>query len=123
MTAATVPTTPAAERGELTIADGVVARLVDAAAGEVEGVTVPAAGGLPLGRRARARVRRGEGRLDVGLTLDVTYPTPVAATADAVRDHVVARVRELAGLEVDRVDVEVATLVAADTPRTGRVVA
>lgn len=123
-----VPEDPGA-RGGLTIADRVLEQLVAAAAGEVDGVTVPDAGGLAgvvSARRATARLRRTEDRLDVGLTLAVTYPTPVAATADAARRHVGTRVAELAGLTVGRVDVDVTALPHPEVDaagRTGRVVA
>ncbi|MEJ2889530.1 Asp23/Gls24 family envelope stress response protein [Actinomycetospora aeridis] len=114
--------TPADEpghRGELTIADTVLEKLVAAIAGEVDGITVPAAGGLAgvVGaRRTTARVRRTQDRLEVALGLAITYPTPVAATADAARRRVGTRVAELAGLTVGRVDVDVTAL-----PHPGRV--
>ncbi|MDD7939125.1 Asp23/Gls24 family envelope stress response protein [Actinomycetospora lutea] len=129
MTPATTPAT--GDPGTLTIADGVLEKLVAVAAGEVDGVTVPGAGGLAgVGgtRRATARVRRTPDRLDVGLALAIAYPAPVAAAADATRRHVSARVAELAGLTVGRVDVDVTGLPHGDAGgdagrRTGRVVA
>jgi uncharacterized alkaline shock family protein YloU len=115
------PPVPHGERGALTIADGAVAKLVTAAAAEVDGVAVPSARGLTGSRPARARVRRAGDRLDVELTLDVPYPSPVAAAAEAARHHVTTRTRELSGLTVARVDVAVSALVG--TTDTGRVVA
>ena len=112
---------PAEERGTLSIADGVVEKLAVAAAGEIDGVGRPAGGGR--GTRTRATVQRTGERVEIGLTVAIAYPANVAATADATRDRVRARLAELADLTVGRVDVDVAALPVPSSGPGKRVVA
>ncbi|MGI9093702.1 MAG: Asp23/Gls24 family envelope stress response protein [Mycobacteriales bacterium] len=92
---------PPADRGHLTVAPAVVEGIATTAAGEVEGV---AAGG----RRASATVLGSTAALRIGVGLD--YPAPIPARIDAIRGRVIERVGELAGLSVERVDVDVVAL-------------
>ena len=47
-------------------------------------------------------------RVKVSIDLAVVWPSPLAATAKSVRDRVRHQLHDLAGLNVDRVDVTVA---------------
>ncbi|MEV4256586.1 Asp23/Gls24 family envelope stress response protein [Spirillospora sp. NPDC049652] len=103
---------PASGRGSTLITDRVITRLVGRAAGEAAG-----AHGLErsvLGRRVggrgetRARVTVDGDRVSAHVAASVEYPTPVRQVARRIRELVGTRVRELTGMTVERVDVEVA---------------
>ncbi|SMD25939.1 Asp23/Gls24 family envelope stress response protein [Kibdelosporangium aridum] len=94
------------ERGRTTIADRVVDRVTLHAAVEDPDV---------LSAKASARVTGVVTALDISVTL--RYPVPVAATTARVRSHVIARVEELTGLSVSRVDISVAALESDTKPR------
>lgn len=105
---------PARRRGSLTIADGVVSKVAQAAALRVPGV-------LPVPRRllgdrlgVQARVLGGVAILS--LEVAMPYPSPVKATTVRLREQVVAEVRRTTGVEVTRLDVQIADL----THRSGR---
>ena len=103
-----------AERGRTTISDRAVARIVGKAVRDVEasgglgrtliGVPVPGRG------PARTEVRVHGDIVTAKVELSVTYPTPVRAVAREVRKSVRERVRQLAGLTVRQVDVDVAEM-------------
>ncbi|MFD3512405.1 Asp23/Gls24 family envelope stress response protein [Streptomyces sp. NPDC058657] len=103
---------PAAERGGLWIADGVVAKIAGRAAGEV--LDAPPDGRPP---HAEVAVRDGEARVRVAVELG--YPSDVGAQCDRVRRQVASRVSELAGMEVPEVTVTVERLHRA-APAPGR---
>lgn len=118
---------PAAEqRGRVDVADQVVEKIAVAALAETDGVggatgTVDRmlgrdeAGGRP---RVTATVSGRSVRLDARIS--VTYPSPVAATCDRARVHVVRQVEELTGLGVARVDITVSALTLPRTAPVGR---
>lgn len=119
----------AAERGSLSIEDGVVEKVAVAAASEVQHVGGVARRvlGVPTGRadadgRPRASARVSGDVVALELRLSVTYPASVRATTEAVREHVRDRVHALTELTVSRVDIAVAALAATRAP-SGRVVA
>jgi uncharacterized alkaline shock family protein YloU len=119
-----------AERGALTIADRVLEKIASVAASEVAHVAGPrhlivrrsrrATGpGTPGGgRRPRASVHVGGREVRVRLALSVDYPEPVDQVCKQVRSRVAARLWELAGARLTRVDVDVATL----TSKRGRTI-
>lgn len=109
---------PAAERGATRIADRVVSKIAARAAREAldedsETSGTPRAGKDP---RAKVAVRRppdrnglnGEARVVVAVELP--YPCDIGARCGSVRGRVASRVRELAGMAVRQVTVEVTRL-------------
>jgi uncharacterized alkaline shock family protein YloU len=116
------PLPPAAQRGQTTIADRVVARVAAQAAAEI-GQTGGAArrlAGVAMGRetgeglaRVSARVDGHLARIEMRLTID--YPAPARTLTREVRHHVIERVAALTGLEVRHVDIEVARLLRGRT--------
>jgi uncharacterized alkaline shock family protein YloU len=110
---------PAGGRGATHIADRVVAKIAAQAAYEAlhEG---PEAHTVPHGRRtvphAAVSVRSGSARTGrpgearIRIALELGYPSDIGAQCGAVRRQVALRVRELAGMEVPGVAVEVERL-------------
>lgn len=103
--------------GRTTIAPRVVERLAVAAAREADsstrarardrgGLTGMVRGSLP---RASAVVAGQTSRIEVRVA--ASWPESLASVAARVRDHVGARVTELAGIDVTAVDVVVAEIV------------
>jgi uncharacterized alkaline shock family protein YloU len=119
----TTLTAPAADRGELTIAEQVVQRLaahavlevddVGGAAGRVLGVSL---GGEDLDHSAKVNARVADGTVTLDVRLSVVYPASVARTTQRAREHLVRRVEELTGLTVTRVDLTVTALHTATSP-------
>lgn len=112
----------AAERGATRVADRVVAKIAAQAAREALHAG-PEADRLPRGRAAAPQAsvvvrppsgrghRPGEARVSVQVALG--YPSDIGAQCGAVRRQVALRVRELVGMEVPRVTVEVERLHSA----------
>lgn len=106
------------ERGRTEIAERVVEKIAGYALteiGEAGGVSRRWLG-VPVGRAGAAAVPQVDARIDgrlatVSMTVSVLYPVPVRRVVDRLRDHVVARVGALTGLDVRQVDVDVATLI------------
>lgn len=110
-------------RGSTSIQDSVIAKIASLAAREVGGVaglggSISAGLGSLVGRIRGDEHRTGGVGVEVGqrqaavdLTLQVTYPSPIAQVAEAVRNHVVQRLQSLTGLEVVEVNVLVTDLV------------
>ena len=107
-------------RGSLTIADRVVQKIAAQAVMEVD-----LAGGAPrtlLGARltkadpdgpARAEAHVDGNLVTLSVTLAVQWPAPVREVAEQARRHLSERVRELTGLTVAEVDIDVPALVTA----------
>lgn len=113
------------DRGTTTIQDAVVLALANIAAQEVEGVHLSHGGtrlpgdssptvgefiGNVTGGMNRSRgisVEVGERQAAVDLTLNVTYGQPIARVTEAVRQNVIKRIENLAGLEVTEVNITV----------------
>lgn len=101
------------QRGTLIIADSVVERIAAIAAGQVEGV-VKAGSGLDhvLGHRypkVSATIAGHRARIHVEIA--VAWPHPLGQVCEQVRDQVHDHVTELAGVQVDAVDVFAAKVV------------
>lgn len=111
------------QRGNLVIADSVVERIAAIAAGEVEGV-VKAGSGLDqvMGHRypkVSATIAGRRARIKVEIA--VAWPHPLGKVSGRVREVVRDRVTDLAGVQVDAVDVHAATVVHAPEPERRRV--
>jgi uncharacterized alkaline shock family protein YloU len=109
-----------ATRGTTHIADRVVEKIAGRAVAEVDraGGLSRRVLGVKLGAESPARAPRTTARVDGGLVtvsvqMSVIYPSSVRRTAAQVREHVIAQVQQLTGLEVGYVDIEVARLLPA----------
>ncbi|MEE1941532.1 hypothetical protein V1L54_19320 [Streptomyces sp. TRM 70361] len=123
---------PAAERGATRIADRAVARIAARAAREALEAE-PDVAGVPYGPGSDPRTtidvhrppdRDGlNGEARVRVAVELPYPCDIGARCGAVRRRIVSRVRELAGMTVRQVTVEVTRLHSAplDAGDTGRV--
>lgn len=100
-----------------------VARIAEQAASEVPGIGAAAGGVLGIGARrdfaARPTVtcelygRTAVLSLDVGLA----FPAPLGPALQGLRDHVIARVEHLSGIQVGRLDIDVSWLHAEESVR------
>ncbi|MEU9084275.1 hypothetical protein [Streptomyces sp. NPDC048357] len=104
---ATPPRVAAADRGSTLIADRVVAKIAAQAAREA----LAAPSGAPP--HATVTVHHDIARVRVSLELD--YPSDVAAQCAAVRARVALRVEECAQMSVPEVDIEVEHLHSTHT--------
>lgn len=120
------------ELGTISIADGVVTKIAaraaaedpdaGAAAARMLGRAVPGASRLPgvrdtnLQGLPKTSVVVDGSKAYVTLELSVRWPIPVPEVTGRVRSHVRDRVRELAGLDVDEVDIMVADLALGIAP-------
>ncbi len=117
--------TPTSGMGKTTIDDIVVAKIVDIAAREVEGVhdlssssgaTRAAISGLASRvtggdqRGQRVNVMVGEIETAVDLAMTVDYGVSIPQVADAVRRNIINRVGSMTGLIVKEVNIEVTDL-------------
>ncbi|MFC8044567.1 Asp23/Gls24 family envelope stress response protein [Nocardia sp. NPDC057353] len=98
-------------RGVTTVAPRAVRRIAERAATEVPGIGGPV--------RVAAVVRGDHTRLDA--EVPIRYPEPIRRVTDACRAHLAARVGELTGLRVTRVEILVPVLTGDGTPAQGRV--
>jgi uncharacterized alkaline shock family protein YloU len=110
---------PAAERGELTIADRVVERIVEAAVAETHdaGGAAPAVLGRQLWTATQSTKARVSAAVDGGVVtatvrLSVRWPEPVLEVTRRVRERIVDRVEAVTALRVAEVDIEVTGLYA-----------
>ncbi|MEU4203208.1 hypothetical protein [Streptomyces sp. NPDC045470] len=115
------PAVPAGERGATRIADRVVAKIAAQAAREA----LRDASTAHTDAHASVTVRRREGRRDFGearvrVAVELGYPSDIGAQCGAVRRQVTQRVRDLAGMTVPEVTVQVERLHAPQTERDGR---
>ena len=120
------------ELGTISIADGVVTKIAaraaaedpdaGAAAARMLGRAVPGASRLPgvrdtnLEGLPKTSVVVDGSKAYVTLELSVRWPASVREVTGRVRSHVRDRVRELAGLDVDEVDIMVADLALGIAP-------
>ncbi|SEF38437.1 Uncharacterized conserved protein YloU, alkaline shock protein (Asp23) family [Amycolatopsis pretoriensis] len=116
----------AGERGALTIGGTAVERIAATAVTEVDGVGGSASrvlgvsvGSEDLDRSAKVTATVAGDTASLTVRLSIGYPRSVRQTTDAVREHLISRVRELTGLAVERVDITVTALhtAQADTRR------
>ncbi|MFH8406370.1 Asp23/Gls24 family envelope stress response protein [Streptomyces sp. NPDC018019] len=115
------PAVPAGERGATRIADRVVAKIAAQAAREA----LRDASTDRTDAHASVTVRRRDGRQDFGearvrVAVELGYPSDIGAQCGAVRRQVSQRVRELAGMSVPEVAVQVERLHAPQLERDGR---
>jgi uncharacterized alkaline shock family protein YloU len=89
--------------GSITLTAAAVNELVASTARSVEGVR------LRRPRRA-VDVRHAHGRASVSLEVAATYGEPLAELARAVQERVARELAQVSGLEVERVDVEIAEI-------------
>jgi uncharacterized alkaline shock family protein YloU len=87
--------------GSITLTASALAELVAGAARSVEGVR------LRKPRRA-VEVRHGDGRASVSVELGAAAGEPLPELARAVQERVGGALAQVTGLEVERVDVEIA---------------
>ncbi|MEU3773833.1 hypothetical protein AB0F11_11640 [Streptomyces sp. NPDC032472] len=114
------PRVPPAERGATQIADRVVAKIAAQAAREALAAQSggPPSGGTASGGTAAAphatvTVHHDIARVRVSLELD--YPSDLAAQCAAVRSRVVQRIEECAAMAVPEVDIDIEHLHPAQT--------
>lgn len=94
----------------------VVEKIASQAAGEVATTGGSTGGVLGIGShtdlsaRPKADVELSGRTASVDLRIVVAYPTPIRRAAEQVRQHVIDRVGELAGVEVTRVEITVSAL-------------
>ncbi|WP_432110229.1 DUF6286 domain-containing Asp23/Gls24 family envelope stress response protein [Streptomyces sp. AA1529] len=100
--------TAAARRGTTTVADKVVRKIAERAAGEA--LPGPAAG------RASGSASVHGRRASVALRLPLPYPAPLSDTARRVQSHVTDRTRELTGLGVAPARLTVTRLTVPSEP-------
>lgn len=102
---------PAEGRGSTKIADRVVAKVAAQAAREALRAGDDA-GKLPRGKRSapEASVAVRELSARVRISVELGYPSDIGAQCGAVRRQVALRVKELAGMEVPDVAVDVEKL-------------
>jgi len=114
-------------RGNTTIAENVVSKVVGMVVQEVEGVSLGvgasrAIGGFmetvtganSAGPTRGVSVEVGETETAIDLTMGVTYGTPIPQVAEAVRKAIVSQVEGLLGLRVAEVNITVTQVIFPD---------
>ncbi|MFJ5727320.1 Asp23/Gls24 family envelope stress response protein [Streptomyces paradoxus] len=136
------PGIPRGERGAITIADRVVAKIASHVAREALSRFTESVGQVPPGRRTphvSTSVRRAPERTSAGrdaesaagwqavlgearlrITVELGYPSDIGAQCYAVRREVTERIRAWAGMEVSDLAVSVGQLHSAHTRHTDR---
>ncbi|MFD8496768.1 Asp23/Gls24 family envelope stress response protein [Amycolatopsis sp. NPDC059657] len=116
-----------AERGRTTVAPLALERIAARAATDVAGVGGSARrlAGVALGAEKVDQAVRVHAVVDgdivnLAVRLSVGYLAPVAATADAVRAHLLDRIGKWTGMTVGRVDIAVTALHTAHENRVPR---
>ena len=103
-------------RGRLVISQHVIERVASQVASEITQAGGTSGGLLGIGAhpdlsaRPAAKVELSGQQASIALDIVLGYPTPLAATTDRVRHHVVSKVQQLTGVEVTRVDIDVTGL-------------
>lgn len=107
-------------RGRLVLAERVVEKIAGQAATEVAAASGRSGGFLGIGAdadpaaRAKVDVTLSGESADLSLALGIAYPGSIRRAVQQVREHVTERVETLTGVDVHRVDVEVAFLTTSD---------
>lgn len=103
-------------RGRLALTEKVVAKIASQAATEVS-VTSARTGGMFGFRdkvdatiRPKVEVELSGETADLALAVGITYPGSIRDATQLVREHVTRRVEELTGVDIRRVDIDVAFL-------------
>lgn len=104
-------------RGRTSIAGRVVEKIAARAVDEIgyAGGAPRRLLGVPLGHSDGRGLAQATAELDgdiavVAVRMSITYPAPIRRTAEVARDRVISRVRELTGLQVKQVDIDIARL-------------
>lgn len=100
---------PPAERGATSIAERVVAKVASRAAYETLS-TAPERYEELTGERPAASVTVRSGSARIRLTVELAYPVDIGAVCGRLRREVAVRVRELTGLSVPEIVVQVERL-------------
>jgi uncharacterized alkaline shock family protein YloU len=105
------------ERGRTTVTASAVERIATALTSEFDGIggTAPrlltfAVGSEGFSRDAQVSAVVDGDTVTTTVRCSVSYPTPVASATEALRAHLIARIGELTGLRVRRVDITVTAL-------------
>lgn len=99
---------PPERRGHTSVSDRAATKIACRVAREVPEVREVSQGNRPWASGSSAQVH-GD-RVTVDLRVTVAYPAPLRTVARTIRRHVAARVGELTGLAVTRVDLTLADL-------------
>lgn len=111
------------DRGRTTVPAKVVARIAEQCAFEVASVGSNAGGVLGIGARRDFATRpRAEAEIYgsivvLRLNVGIAFPTTLRDALKELREHVAARVEQLSGLEVGRIDVQISWLNSTATGR------
>ena len=110
--------------GQVQIADEVVAIIAGLAATEVEGVA-SMAGNITnelvskLGKKSLSkgiRVKVEDGIVNVNVALNIAYGYSVPKTCKKVQEKVKAAIENMTGLEVEKVDIQIANVSVESAP-------
>ncbi|RZT89027.1 putative alkaline shock family protein YloU [Pseudonocardia sediminis] len=111
------------DRGSLSIADTAVEKISAAVLDEIDEIGGAARRvlGLPMGsdhaeQRPRVTATVSGGSVSLDARVSVSYPAPVAATADRARRHLAVRVAASTGMQVTHVDITVTALTTPARP-------
>ncbi len=106
------------DRGILTIAAKVIERITEAAALEVDGVVAHSGRIGQVTGRALPKVSAeiAGSRAVVDIDIATRWPVPIDRVSAEVRKHVVTKVFELAGVDIDRASVTI-THVSTESPK------
>lgn len=105
---------PAAERGATVIPEKVVARIAARAAKEALAAHAGTSAGHAKLAAPHASATIGSGSARLRLTLDLPYPTDLAAASQQMQHYISERVAHLTGMHVTEVTLAIEHLVAAD---------
>ncbi len=105
-------------RGRLVLAEKVVEKIAGQAATEVgaasgrSGRVLGIGGNADPNARPHVDVDLSAESADLALSVGIAYPGSIRAATQQVREHVTRRVEQLTGVDVRRVDIDVALLTA-----------
>ena len=94
-------------RGNVKIANSVIAKIAGYAATSCYGVVGMATSGGKDGIAKLLKVKLGENGIDISLYIIVEYGTNINAIGEVIRSSVKYKVEEMSGLNVNTVDVNV----------------
>lgn len=103
-------------RGELTLSAKVLEKIAGQAASEIGTSRGKTGGLLGIGEqidpdgRPRVDVDLSASSADISLSVGISYPGSIREATRQIRDHVAHQVRELTGVEVHRLDIDVTFL-------------
>lgn len=111
--------------GSLTVPASVVAKIASQAAAELPQAGAASGGVLGIGarrdfnQRPTADAQLFGNTAVVEIELGLVYPAPLRANAETVRQHVIDRVHQLTGFDVEQVDLNISWLHPATTATKG----